>query len=112
MNIIRNAFNMTLLIPSNMFKFLDDSATFINRYSLWQGYCMFGTMFTKLDNAIETFEGITGVFYKIILNYATMLIKIGNFSTAYSSSKCRDMFKAVGEIFKLAFDFVIPDDIV
>ena len=112
LNLVISELNITSLIPFNAIKLMDDGATLINKYALWQNYCIFGTLFTKLDNTIETFEGLTTAFYRIILNYAQVLVKVGDFSTAYSKADCRNMFKAMGEIFKMVLEFEVPEDIV
>ena len=104
--------NFTALIPTNTLRLIDDSATLINRYSLWQTYCIFGTMFTKLDNTIETFEGITTAFYRLIMNYSKVLVKIGDLTTALNNKECFKMFRAAGEIFALVFEFNVPEDII
>uniref|UniRef100_A0A7S3N9U3 Uncharacterized protein n=1 Tax=Euplotes harpa TaxID=151035 RepID=A0A7S3N9U3_9SPIT len=111
-SMIINELNSTLLIPTNAVKCLDDVATLINRYSLWQGYCIFGTLFTKLDNVMETLEGVTNLFYKLILNYAKVLVKLGEFSNSYNEKKCFNMFRSLGEIFGLVLDYHVPEDIV
>lgn len=109
-NIIKQL-NITSLLPYNALQLVDDSATLLTRYAQWMKYCIFATLFTRLDNTFETFEGLTTAFYRIILNYSTVLVKIGDFSTSMAASNCRGMFQAVGEIFKLVFQFEVPEDI-
>ena len=110
--LITSQLNMTLLFPTNTFRLLDTSATFVNKFALWQTYCTFGTLFTRLDNTIETLEGLTTAFYRVIMNYARVLVKIGDFTTALSGQKCFEMSRAVGEIFSMVFDFQVPEDII
>lgn len=104
--------NFTALFPGNAIRILDDTFTLINRYSQWQTYCQFGTLFTKLDNTIETFEGITTAFYRMVMNYAAVLVKLGDFTTNMQAGKCFLMARAVGEIFKIVFDFKVPEDVI
>jgi hypothetical protein len=110
--LILSELNFTALIPTHAFKLIDDSATLINRYSLWQTYCTFGTLFTKLDNTIETFEGITTAFYRLIMNYSKVLVRVGDLTTALNNKECFKMFRAAGEIFSLVFEFQVPEDII
>jgi hypothetical protein len=110
--LITSQLNITLLVPTNTFRFLDTSATMVNKFALWQTYCTFGTLFTRLDNTIETLEGLTTAFYRVIMNYAKVLVKIGNFTTAFNAQKCFAMSQAVGEIFSLIFDFQVPEDVI
>ena len=105
-------FNMSLVIPTNFIGYVDHSATLINRYALWQEYCVFGELFTKLDNTIETFSGITTLAYKFILNYAQILVQVGDLTTKFQDGECFDMFKALGIIFHILFEYEIPEDIV
>lgn len=112
LELVIKEFNLTSLIPVNGLKLIDDFYTLINRYSLWQGYCQFGTMFGKLDNTIETFEGLTTAFYRLIMNYATVLVKLGDFTTALNNQQCFTMFRSLGELFKMVFDFRVPEDYV
>lgn len=111
-DIIINEFNLTALIPTNGLKLIDDLATLVNRYSLWQTYCVFGTLFTKLDNTIETFEGITTAFYRLIMNYAKVLVKVGDLTTALNNKECFKMFRAAGEIFSMVLEYNVPEDII
>ena len=105
-------FNTTLIIPTKFVGWLDSAFTLVNRYALWQGYCQFGTLFTSLDNVLETFDGITTVFYRVIFNYSTILIFLGDLTAAYNSKDCRGTFKAIGQVFSLALNFNVPEDIV
>ena len=107
-----DSFNSTVWVPSQTFYFLDQAVIFIDRYALWMRYCEFGQMFTKLDNSIETLEGITTVFYKIILNYAKILTTLGDVTTNFQAGKCYEMFRALGVIFHIVFDFTVPEDII
>ena len=110
--LIISELNSTLLVPYNFLQLIDDSATLINKYSVWQNYCVFGTLFTALDNVLETFDGITTVVYRFILGYAEVLTKIGNLTTAYTDGECRETFQAAGEIFSILFAFNVPEDII
>lgn len=112
LELVIKEFNLTSLVPVNGLKLIDDFYTLINRYSLWQGYCQFGTMFGKLDNTIETFEGLTTAFYRLIMNYATVLVKLGDLTTAFNNQQCFTTFRALGELFKMVFDFRVPEDYV
>ena len=111
-SMIVNELNYTLLIPTNLFKFIDDSATLINRYSLFQNYCQAATLLTKLDNVFQTIEGVTGLLYKVVLNYAQLMILFGTIANAYNQQQWFNMAKGAGQVFSLLFDFQIPDDIV
>lgn len=112
LNLVISEVNATALLPVNALRLLDHTFTFINRYALWQGYCTFGTLFGKLDNTIETFEGFTTAFYRVIMNYAKVFVKIGDFTSALNNKQCNPMAKAVGEIFGMVFDFQVPEDII
>ena len=111
-DLVMNSYNLTALLPNNTLKVLDESATLINKYSLWQNYCTFGTLFTALDNVLETFDGFVAVVYRVVFSYAQFLIFIGDMTTAYNRGNCFDTFKAVGEIVSLGLSFEIPEDIV
>ena len=104
--------NATVFIPTQTVNLIDDITIGINRYALFQKYCEFGQMFTKLDNVLESFAGITTFFYKIILNYATLIGKFSDISTHYKEEKCQEMFKDVGMVFSKLLDFEVPEDIV
>lgn len=82
---ILNELNYTTLIPTNMFKFIDDCATLINRYSLFQNYCQAATLLTKLDNIFETVEGVIALLYKVVQNYAQLLILLGTTGKEYDA---------------------------
>ena len=62
-NLVVNGFNTSLTIPSNFFGWASEVSTLIIRYSLWQNYCTFGSMFGALDNIFSTLEGFAGAFY-------------------------------------------------
>ena len=109
---IINELNYTLIIPTNALKLIDDVASLINRYSLWQNYCIFATLITKLDNVVQTIEGITGLFYKLILNYAKVLIKVGEMTANYNANKCFETFRPIGELVGMLLDYHVPEDIV
>jgi hypothetical protein len=110
--LVMSELNLTSLIPYKAIGVVDHAATLINKYALWQNYCTFGTLFTTLDNTIETFEGITAAFYRVVLNYAKVLTKVGDITTAFNQGNCFNTFKGVGEVFKIVLSFSVPEDII
>lgn len=111
-DLVISQLNVTALIPTNTFRLLDSMATFVNRFALWQEYCTFGTLFTRLDNTVETFEGLTTAFYRVILNYSTVLVKLGDLTTNFNNQRCFNMFRAMGEIFSIVLNFNVPEDVI
>ena len=111
-DLVIDSLNVTSLIPTNAVALLDNALIFVKRFSAWQTFCEFGVMFTALDNTFESISGFTTAFYRIIMQYNTVLIKVGNFTQAFNTKKCFDMARAVGEIFSIAFDFHVKEDIV
>ena len=107
-----NGFNSSLIIPTNYFGWVDKVATLINRYALWQNYCTFSTLFTRLDNVVQNLEGITTLLYRIMMNYANIIVKISDFTTNFQKKDCYNSALAIGEIFSMALDFNVPEDIV
>lgn len=103
--------NATLVVPTNFVGWLIDVVALINRYALWQNYCVFATLFTRLDN-IMTLEGLTTVFSRGLINSGLLTTHFASFNTAWTGSQCIPMMKAAGTIFSILLDFNVPEDIV
>ena len=111
-NIVISGVNSTLLIPTHFFAWLQTGVTLINRYSLWQNYCTFATIFTQLDNSVQNTEGLIGVLYKFVLNNAKITETFTELQEHFNGGRCFDMFLSSGKIFSLLFDFNVPEDII
>lgn len=57
---------MDLLIPTHFVGWLNDIASLVSKYSAWQSYCTFGTLFGVLDNALSSYEGLTMVLFQYV----------------------------------------------
>ena len=112
LNLVIDGFNSSLIIPTRFIAWLDTLSTLINRYALWQNYCVFSTLFTRLDNTISTFEGLTTVFSRYIFNIALVQAQISDVNTYLGNGDCFKMMRAVGIIFSTVLDFNVPEDIV
>ena len=111
-NTFINGANMTLLNPQNFFGWIQQGVTLINRYSLWQNYCQFATMFTQLDNTIENVDGFVALLYRFIYNQNKIQERSADFFTYLGREDCSNTFKSAGGVFSLLFDFNVPEDII
>ena len=111
-SLVVDGFNSSLVIPTRFIAWIDNVFTLINKYALWQNYCVFSTLFTRLDNTISTFEGLTTVFSRYIFNIALIQVQISDMNTYWGASDCFKMMRSVGIIFSTVLDFNVPEDIV
>ena len=107
-----NGVNITLIYPPNFFSWIQSGVSVVNRYALWQSYCTFDSLFTDLDNSVQTMEGVTNVIYRLIMNYANILSASADVTVAFNDRHCKPMFIGIGRIFSYLLEFNVPEDIV
>ena len=71
----------------------------IDKLSLWTQYCEFGLLFTRVDNTIESFSGLTNAFYKVVLNWVIIEGLAKKVQTSFEADQCGPMMIAVGNMF-------------
>ena len=112
LNTVVSGINTTLIIPTHFFAWLQEVVTLINRYSLWQNYWTFATMFTQLDNTVQTPEGLISLVYKFVLNQAKFQEQIAIFTENFKAGNCFEMSLGAGGVFSALFQFNVPEDII
>ncbi|CAI2382034.1 unnamed protein product [Moneuplotes crassus] len=111
-NMFVGGVNETLLIPTNFVRWINTGVVLINQYAAWQNYCTFATVLTRLDNAVETMEGLATLVFRVMNNYPKLFILFADITTGFTNENCVQMSKAAGGAFSVIFDFNVPEDVV
>ncbi|CAI2381979.1 unnamed protein product [Moneuplotes crassus] len=111
-NLFFGGINATLLVPTNFVRWVNSGVTLINQYAAWQNYCTFATILTRLDNAVETTEGLATLLFRVMNNYPKIFVHFADMTTGFTNQDCSKMSKAAGGIFSLVFDFNVPEDVI
>ncbi|CAI2373124.1 unnamed protein product [Moneuplotes crassus] len=110
--LVVNSVNATLLIPTNFVRWTNNIVGLIVAYAQWQNYCVFATLFTRLDNTVQTREGLITALSRGVFQSEEITTQWTNIQQSFSKGECFTMFRAAGRIFSIILDFNVPEDIV
>ena len=111
-NYVISSYNASIIYPSYFLGWVDSVASTITKYALWQNYCIFSTLLTRLDNTIVTLEGFTTLLYRVLLTHTGLFAKFNQVLEGFKNQQCFVMSEAAGEIASVMLDFHVPEDIV
>ncbi|CAI2377485.1 unnamed protein product [Moneuplotes crassus] len=109
---IKSKLSTQLLVPTHFFNFWADITSLITRFSLWQTYCTFNTMYGALDHVFSSLEGAFTVLLKYTTYRAEVNEELRKILDNNNKEKCPEMFHSVGKAFSLLFGFNVPQDVV
>ena len=93
---------------------LQNATVAITATTEWTNYCEFGLLYTRLDNTIESYSGLTNAFYKGILNYSTLEMYFKDIKTQWEATTgdCSAMWVKIGQVFHILFDFTVTENYI
>ena len=107
-----NSIDANIVIPTHTVAWINQVVALINRYALWQNYCVFATLFTRLDNTVSTREGLITAASRGLFNSQIIQNQMAVLQEAHTNGQCFNAFRAAGTIFGVILDFNVPEDIV
>ncbi|CAI2366830.1 unnamed protein product [Moneuplotes crassus] len=111
-SLVVNSVGPNLLIPTNFVAWLNTIVTLIVRYGYWQNYCVFSTLFTRLDNTIQNREGLITALSRGVFQSSLIEAQWSDFRKFMGEEDCFKMSRAFGIMFSVILDFNVPEDIV
>lgn len=111
-NVILAGVTTDLIIPTHFIGWLREITTLVNRFALWQRYCVFNSLFTTLDNYMNSATNLSILMVKYMTNKSTVDAEAAKFVEYNENEECFNMFRAAGRIFALLIGYTVPEDVI